>query len=393
MNTASTVRSPSRRALFASWAPIALLSVAQAAPTTGGDAQATPKQPWVHELVHHKSALDFAGGELRRAELGAASGVRLMPIAQPRNGEDDGSACYQSPPIAATTPFKELLASWNVDTPAGAGLWFEVRVGRARDDFWSEWMRLGEWGKGWPDWQPTLEIEGGKVDVDHFRSDRDWDRAQYRIVAWKGEAQEPVFKLSRVDLTFSAKDSAPPARIDAPRPLPDSAWRVHLKVPFHSQRDAGESIASRAACPTSLAMVMEFHGAKKSSAEVATRVYDKEHDAYGDWTRAVQGAYSLGVSGYLARFSNWDEAQRMIAIGEPIVIWIAVERGQLSGAPYKATPGHMLVLTGFDPAGDVWVNDPAAASEIRGRRVYSKNQLEECWLARGGTALVFLPKR
>ena len=139
-------------------------------------------------------------------------------------------------------------------------------------------------------------------------------------------------------------------------------------------------------------MVLAYRGVDVPTAEVARVCYDAEHALYGNWTRAIQGAFTLGVPGYLTRFGGWRDVERTLARGEPLVISIGVKKGQLTGAPYESTSGHLLVLRGFDKNGDGLVNDPAAVDAKRGRCTYKRSELETCWLARGGTAYVLLPR-
>lgn len=349
-------------------------------------------QAWVHALVHHRARADFLGGSFVRAEAAPAIGVKLTPQAQPSGAEDDGSAVYESPIVDASTPFQELLASWNIDVPSRAGVWIEVRVGRKRDDFWSPWLRIGEWGGNLPQWEPTTRFEGGEIAIDYFRSAESWDRAQYRVQAFKGEADDPVVRVTRFDLCLTSRNAVPPPRTPKEKRIDPTTYTLRLKVPFRSQKSESEKIADRICCPTSVAMVMAYRGVDRPTAEVAARAFDKPHDVYGNWPRAVQAAYGFGVPGYVARFSDWDEVRRMIGSGQPLIVSIASEEGQLTGAPYKKTDGHLLVIAGFNQKGDVEVNDPAAADGAKGQRIYKRAELEEVWLKRGGTALVLLPK-
>ena len=103
--------------------------------------------------------------------------------------------------------------------------------------------------------------------------------------------------------------------------------------------------------------------------------------------------YSLGVPGYLARFSDWTDVERMIAAGQPLVISIRVhDEGGLRGAPYRTTDGHLIVVTGFDAQGRVTVNDPAAVTPETGQLTYERFDLERAWMrTTGGTAYVLLP--
>jgi hypothetical protein len=371
---------------------------ARATPALGSDEIDARRMPWVHESLHHKNPNDFAAGTLVRATLGLHGGVELAPGSPAKNAEDDGSAVYESPVLRAQRPFHELCASFNADVPSGAGLWFEVRVARADDggaatggESWSDWLRLCEWGRGQPNWAPTTECAFGRVDVDTFRASTPCELVQYRLVAWPGDARDPAIHVARVDVTLSTRDGLAPEPREVP--IPEAAWKLRLPVPFRSQKAVRPELAPRVCSPTSIAMVMEFHGVKRATEDVAKRVYDSEHDLYGNWTRAIQGAYTFGVAGYLTRVSAWRDVERSIAIGEPLVASIAAGPGDLAGAPYAETAGHLIVIAGFDADGNVLVADPAAESEAGGVRSYTRAELEKCWIARGGTAYVFLSKR
>jgi hypothetical protein len=137
-------------------------------------------------------------------------------------------------------------------------------------------------------------------------------------------------------------------------------------------------------------MVMEYRGVAEATARVAGRLYDARHDLYGNWTRAIQGAYSFGVPGYLCRFSGLDQAEELVERGQPLVASIRTTEGTLTGAPYPSTTGHLLVILGFDERGDVIVNDPAAASSAGVLRTYARDELEQAWIDNGGVAYVFL---
>ncbi|MGE3182339.1 MAG: N-acetylmuramoyl-L-alanine amidase-like domain-containing protein, partial [Phycisphaerae bacterium] len=56
--------------------------------------------------------------------------------------------------------------------------------------------------------------------------------------------------------------------------------RIKLDVPFFSQRTEKPEIAGRICSPTSVAMVMAYHGVTKPVAEVAAAAYDQAHDIY-----------------------------------------------------------------------------------------------------------------
>lgn len=368
--------------------------------------------PWKHTLVRHESYEEFQHGSGARCELvGEGGPVRLWPrsyLYRPNaeeqalerrvsaafapEGWPEGWARYEMMPLFTLGSFNQLLLSWNIAVPADAGVAIELSVGRKADGEWSPWLVVGEWGKG--EWTtPTTEFErvtsfeGGKVDVDYFTSDKTWDIARYRITATSAGKLAPV-DVRRVVLVASTKLAEP---ADAGTPALAGARR-RIEVPFRSQKSEKAELAARICSPTSLAMVMAYRGADVPTAQVLERAFDAGHDIYGNWPHNVQAAYTFGVPGYLARFAQWSEVEQHIAAGQPLVISIAAAEGELDGAPYKQTSGHLLVLCGFDDKGDVLVNDPAAVDASKGQTTYRREQLEKVWLARGGTSYVLLPK-
>ncbi len=303
------------------------------------------------------------------------------PILRP--GPDAPAACTTE--IArGEHPFRDLLVSWNVDAPAGTGFVVELRV--EADGAWSPWMHLGDWGER--EFAPGLAervttCTGGRIDVDYFRGERAFDAAQVRVTAFtRREGAELVVR--RLRFCFSDLERTVPAL----EPLAQRPLGTVLDVAPRSQHAEAAEIAARICSPTSVAMVLGYRGITVATRAVADRAFDPAHDLYGNWPRNVQTAYSFGVGGYLTRFSDWPRVERLVAANTPIVVSIAVKDGELRGAPYASTRGHLLVLIGFDAVGDCVVDDPAAPDAASARRTYRRADLERVWMARGGTAYV-----
>ena len=140
-------------------------------------------------------------------------------------------------------------------------------------------------------------------------------------------------------------------------------------------------------------MVMGSRGADRTVSDVAWRAYDRRFDIYGNWPRNIQAAFSLGVPGYLTRLSTFDEAAALLRDGHPLIISIQVRRGELRGAPYESTGGHLIVLTGLTPDGGATVSDPASGTPETGELIYRQEDLRRVWLERTlGTTYVLLPR-
>lgn len=305
---------------------------------------------------------------------------------QPGDGTPDGpTRLYTSPWVLNEFPFNEVLVSWNVDLPEKCGFTVELRCARERVEEPTAWYHLGRFGNHPEVVRPHTRDENGTVAIDCF-SATSWHQAyQYRLRLLAHGTAEP--KLKRLTVIVSNQPGNPElhARFATPPP-PVANAPLELKVPFRSQRAEDPAIQGRICSPTSVAMVLAYRGLEQPTSEVARRTFDTDHDIYGNWPANIQAAYSFGARGRIARFRSWDQARASIASGQPIIASIRDKQGALKQAPYATTDGHLLVITGFDAAGNVRVNDPAAADARRGIAVYDREAMEKVWLDQGGVA-------
>jgi hypothetical protein len=315
-----------------------------------------------------------------RGEAHGTPGIVLEP-------KPDGEASFTSGVVSAAAPFRDVLVSWNVETPTASGFAVELRVAAASGTEWSPWLYVGDWGVV-PKLEKVRTFDGGVLDTDYLRGEREFGRAELRVRAFAASGAPRLF-VERLTICFSNRQQA----VD---PFGEAWGEVRaqsLDVPCRSQKAEAAEIAGRICSPTSLAMVMAYRGVERSTLAVASAAFDAEHDIYGNWPRNVQAAFSFGVPGYLTRLSRWREVEAHFARGEPLIASISVKPGELDGAPYKSTAGHLIVLVGFTQGGDVIVNDPAARDAEHARLVYSRAQLQRVWMGRGGTAYVLLAPR
>ena len=85
----------------------------------------------------------------------------------------------------------------------------------------------------------------------------------------------------------------------------------------------------------------------------------------------------------------------LIACGQPVIASIKYEKGTLAGSPNPElanweTDGHLLVIRGFTPDGNVIVNDPGHRRLGNGL-VMSATGLAHAWFDHGGTGYVIRP--
>ncbi|MBI4603746.1 MAG: sulfatase-like hydrolase/transferase [Planctomycetes bacterium] len=367
--------------------------VAMSAPRTARDSA-----DWRLAVDHER---DDAGAALQAGELTGTrfevepdgAGVVLEP-------ERSLGTC-RSPWVEVPFAFQEVLVSWNVARAEGGGFAVALRCRREGGEA-SPWYHLGRFGAH-PEVQDAIvEDAGGKVEVDWLRAKGSYRAFQYRVsLARDGDGPSPrldrftiVASNASGDAELHARHAARPA-VPSGAPVSPKAHgangakrALRIDVPFRSQRADDPALAGRICSPTSVAMVLEHRGVRRSTAEVAARAFDRAHDIYGNWPANIQAAYSFGARGKIARFRSWDAARAAIGAGQPLVISIRDPGGVLKGTPYGRTDGHLLVLTGFDEQGNPRVNDPAARDAEKGVTVYDRAQMEQVWLAQGGIAYV-----
>ncbi len=323
-------------------------------------------------------------------------GLGTMPAAATTNPEkhDSQPATFISPVVCTLFPFNDLLPSWNIDVPIGAGFYVEIRVGREGGDFWTPFYYLGGWGKFTAPRHRTLKDSNGQINIDYFQSSNAFDRIQYRVTFFANDPNEPP-TLRRFSLAYSntLNDPRVAERFrEVVDPGPKGKWVRRLPVPFRSQNWESDELRPLVCSPTSLAMVLEYWGAKVPTVDVCRTVYDPEYHLYGNWWRAIQGAWTYGVPGDLERFGHWNAVKRRIAEGRPIVASTRADKGDLRHAPnYASSEGHLLVIAGFDPDGSVLINDPAMRTPERGLCKYHPDDVEKIWFDHGGVGYVLSP--
>ena len=291
----------------------------------------------------------------------------------------------ESAVIRADAPFTEVLPSWNVtgDVPFSV----DVRTRASADAPWTPWLLIGDWGVTARPEDVVTACDEAEVAVDVLTASAPQAMAQLRFRAADGGALRPEDVRATVILTDTrALEARVLAAAEEAWPIP-----VQLSVPARSQRGAGADIGHRICSPTSVAMVAAFHGARVPTRTMAATLLDPHFDIYGNWNRAVQGAHQHGVPGELVRLSSWEAVAAYLRSGRPLVASIKADEGQLRGAPYERTGGHLLVVTGLGPGGVVHVNDPAAPWPGVVPRRYMRADMEQVWFGRGGVTYALAP--
>lgn len=333
-------------------------------------------------------------------------------------------ATWDSPVVTPGFAWTELIASWNVDTPADT--WVEVLVrGLDAAGTPTAWLALARWcandvaagGAIQRTSVPGQSAAGATVATDTLQTRgstafRSW---QLRVVLLRrtGTSASPMLRLS------GAVASAVPDSGSASEPTSPFGGTVStLAVPTYSQElhsghytawgGGGESWCSA----TTIAMILDYWGAGPTAAEkswvnppvdaqvdVAARaVYDAAYGGTGNWPfntayAGTRTAAGVPLTGFVTRLRDLAAAEPYLRSGIPLGVSLSFTAGQLAGAGYS-TAGHLMVLVGFDAAGNPVVNDPAShliADNSKVRVTYQRAQFERAWANSGRTAYVVRP--
>jgi hypothetical protein len=123
-------------------------------------------------------------------------------------------------------------------------------------------------------------------------------------------------------------------------------------------------------------------------------MYDHSYQGTGNWPFGVAYAGRYGLEGFVTRLRSLAELERFIDAGIPVITSQSFKETELPGSGYS-TSGHMMVVVGFTPSGDVIANDPAAPDDGAVRRVYPRAAIENVWLrgsSSGGIVYILHPR-
>ncbi|WP_245619278.1 peptidase C39 family protein [Deinococcus marmoris] len=312
----------------------------------------------------HERAADWAGAEVQGAQLHAEA-VSLAPGVM--------SGTLISAPLSAPA-FDELVPSWNAVTPGAGSVSVEVRAQTGAA--WSRWYSFGTWSSA----EGRSSLDGqkdsaGQVMTDTLRLSKKATAYQYRVTL-RGEGT--TLRLLAFNTSERARRSAGLGQASD-----RAAWGKINTVPQRSQMiypDGGEVWCS----PTSVSMILAARGVDVTVPQAAKATYDRAYDGTGNWSFNAAYAGALGMRAYVTRLPSLAAAEKFTGAGVPIAVSLGWKKGELPGAAIATSSGHLMVLIGFDKAGNPVLNDPAAPSNETVRRTYPRAAFEKLWLSHSG---------
>ncbi|WP_241758689.1 C39 family peptidase [Pyxidicoccus parkwayensis] len=292
--------------------------------------------------------------------------------------------------------FTTVVPSFDALTPPGT--WLKVALAARIEGTWTRDYVLGVWAF---DKEPVARhsVDGqrdadGAVSTDTLNLQRRADAL--RMTVWlyssRPEATPHVRALSAAvsDKRGLAGDAA----------SEHVAWGTVLDVPGYSQMlypEGGPVWCS----PTSTTMLLGYWGKRLGRPELHTtvpasaeRTYDWAYKGTGNWPFNTAYGAAMGngaLHGMVLRLDSFAQVERLIVAGIPVSISIAYEEGTLAGSPVRRSDGHLIVVKGFTPEGDVVCNDPAFKTDETVQVTYRREQLWQAWRHSRHSAYVLWP--
>ena len=386
--------------------------------------------------VSQLMAFDNGGAKPGDLEGIEAEGSHLALVSSrtaDRSLAEASTGTFTSRPLPAPFPFIKAVPFWNVSTEGGGTVEIWARGWRSNAPI-GEWIQVATWSRdgrhtvattesGWlppepPEPAPVEDAAvqrtapaGGtaladgleqarqaaqhlppvRLDEDTLRLTDAGDALQLRVVLRSAVDQSSP----RLFTLGAALFPAPPAAPDLDPAKPDRTKRtpIVLDVPYRSQGWVDKKISRRVCGPTSLSMIMEYHGLPRPTHCVAQAAYDQTNDIFGNWSNLAAVGGEMGLRGEVV-YGKWgspEDSLRLlyeeIEAHRPFILSIAYKEGELDGAPVSKTAGHLVVVRGVDQNGNFFVNDPGGSNAEEGQLVYDRDQLLHAW--RSGVIIRF----
>ncbi|MBN1478455.1 C39 family peptidase, partial [Candidatus Sumerlaeota bacterium] len=284
---------------------------------------------------------------------------------------------------ATPAAFSQIVPTVQVLPPRGSALRIQMAAGDSSlcDVGWSGDTELLP--------RRRLRTKGVLTDVDHLQLRHPARRWRLRLTALGGEPWRWRWGLASVTWRGRGRH----ALWCTPPPMDR---RVAIRVPSASQMAEGGRDGSQACSPTSIQMLLAHRGIRLSVPEVMRTTWDPLAKIYGNWQKAIEAAWRHRCPGALVFFRHWGQVLGCLKAGVPLAASIKFPRGKvdLPGAPIGHSGGHLIVIRGLTPEGDVLVNDSAAQTISAVPRSYPLVPLSRAWFGFSGMGyLIFAPKR
>lgn len=273
--------------------------------------------------------------------------------------------------VIETEKFTEITPSWNsrTDSKSTVELFIKLRI----ENQWTDFVSYGIWAT---DGYNVGIKEREKYDLIKVTGDRIFvndgkfgDAVQIKVVL---RGSNPKLKL----IAFTTNGGED-------EPVKGDYLKIIDNVPMISQLVSGHIHSNSICSPTSLTMVLKFHGKDINLNSATKGTLDTGNSAYGNWPQNVAFAGEQGMRAYTKKCKSINPVKNFISKGIPVVASVvSKDKQELEGANSAFPHGHLMVVVGFevkDGIEYIVVNDPAAKSDEDVRKYYNLNQWINVW--------------
>lgn len=298
------------------------------------------------------------------------------------------NGCYTTKPLRMPL-FRQMLVSWNSDTPVGTSVEVQGRV--LVEGQWSKWMSFGRWSPFLC--RESVEEKGALAQVM-------WD-----TITVLGDKSSKDLQL-RVYLYTDSEEVCPQVRLLAVSVLPLQWNRQEgrqvlrqLYLPAYSQLNRNPMIGHSISSPVTITMLMNRWGEDVLPEEVAHLCYDHGYHGFNNWAFATAAAGCFGYRAYTA-YLDLEALRHEIYEGYCVGVCVTYTNDEeqkktlpfVEGAPSTAE-NHIIAVRGFcieKGREYILVNDCYAADDKMTPRKYPLEQFMQAW---NGIAYVVHPKQ
>ncbi len=283
-------------------------------------------------------------------------------------------------PDSSGYPFNRGLPSWNGNAPNDSSS-FKVlmRFYDAKSGYgWSSWLTVGYWKANiWNSYGST-SFFGGKIDIDNAVLNSYFSKWQFKVILKRINSEQPSPGIHK--LSFFVSDQKTTDNINLTSVINDKPGNIFIPTDFFYQYSIDPDIGGDICSPTSVSMILHSFNIKVDPLKFARDTYCTYWQMFGIWPRVVQNASGYGLDGAVTRYRSWSEAYKVLSEGGRIAMSV--------GSPLYS--GHLIMLAGFDDAGNPIVHDPAKSNGYGYK--FNKTLLSESWFEKGGVAYTFFPE-
>ena len=276
--------------------------------------------------------------------------------------------------------FDKLVLSANFRTATDGCLLLEAQV--QAGNAWSNFYKLGLLSGKFKTSFPPQKDNFGQVNTDELTLSASAQAYRYRLKFY-GDAELLLLASSLVRTPF-AYDEKSAVR------LPPGTCAIPISPISQLEQDTPHK--RRICSPTSVCMALNALGYPVALADLLPRVFDPPADLYGNWIFNCAAAAEWGAEAFFYRFASLAELADFVSPQSLVVASIGFKKDELPGAPLEKTPGHLVLIRGWENH-HLLVADPAAPSKDTVLRAYPAAAFARAWLANKQGAAYIVRKK